>query len=155
MAAGPYELDGTSCSGHIVVEGQATKAGACVGDAVMATLADPVAAPPICAEFPSGRSSSGTIAGLKRVDSASPTTCCRKAAPLMVDSKLADETATASNLNNRHAGQDRTSRALWNLVLVAAIRFPCRWSNRVVRNRRRRRGRVRDFRRASSDSEGR
>ncbi|KAK5143783.1 hypothetical protein LTR32_004156 [Rachicladosporium monterosium] len=122
MAAGPYELDGTSCSGHIVVEGQATKAGACVGDAVMATLADPVAAPPICAEFPSGRSSSGTIAGLKRVDSASPTTCCRKAAPLMVDSKLADETATASNLNNRHAGQDRTSPSF--VELGSGGRYP-------------------------------
>ncbi|KAK1814560.1 hypothetical protein LTR12_011031 [Friedmanniomyces endolithicus] len=107
MAAGPYELDGTGCTGHGVTEAETTTAGASIKTFVTATSADP-ATRSFHAESPSGRSSSRTTERLKRVASISPTASRRVAAPLIVDRSPADYTATASDLNNRPAGQDRT-----------------------------------------------
>ncbi|KAK0284865.1 hypothetical protein LTR35_000200 [Friedmanniomyces endolithicus] len=107
-AAGPYELDGTGCSVHGVAEVERTRAGASVEKVFKATLADPTTRP-IYTKPASGRFSSGTFENLKRVDSISPTAGRREAAPLDIDSKSLDHTATASDLNNRPAGQARTS----------------------------------------------
>ncbi|KAK1080164.1 hypothetical protein LTR33_005767 [Friedmanniomyces endolithicus] len=109
-AAGPYELDGTSCSGRVVVAAQANTAGASVEEALTATLADPATARTTCEESASRHSSSGTTESLKRVDSASPTAGRREATPLILHSKSIDHhTATASDLNNGYANQSRST----------------------------------------------
>ncbi|KAK0824325.1 hypothetical protein LTR73_007803 [Friedmanniomyces endolithicus] len=105
MAAGPYELDGTSSSGRGVVEPEATAEGACVEETVTAKLEDPTAVRTTRASPASGRSSSCTIERLKRVDSAFPTAGLREAAPLVVDSCPTDHMATACDLNNGYAGR--------------------------------------------------
>ncbi|KAK0858886.1 hypothetical protein LTS02_009589 [Friedmanniomyces endolithicus] len=107
-AAGPYELDGTGCTGHGVTEVETTTAGASIETFVTATSADP-ATRSFHAESPSGRSSSRTTERLKRVASISPTAGRREAPPLIVDRSPTDYTETASNLNDRSAGQARTS----------------------------------------------
>ncbi|TKA50265.1 hypothetical protein B0A55_13452 [Friedmanniomyces simplex] len=88
---GVYELDGTEC-GRPMTAAIANTNGAGVSE-------EPTSAsegtPPAAITEPSNR-----------VDSASPTTGQREAAPLVTEGKTTDVTAAASSANTRNAGED-------------------------------------------------